>query len=193
VKGGQKKMENKTVGIIISVGVAVLIGIVLVQIIAETTAPVTTKAVTTDTLNIAGARNNGLLSINASKGYNASDILTYPASTSWKTDYADCAITSIRMKNQTGGILTDGVDYNWVDDGSRARGSLSLVNTLNLNTSLSNTTTITYDYCTEDYLAEGWGRTVLNMVPGFFALAILIGVAFVIFWILKKEGIEMDI
>jgi hypothetical protein len=173
--------------------VAVLIGIVLVQIIAETTAPVTTKAVTTDTLNIAGARNNGLLSINASKGYNASDILTYPASTSWKTDYADCAITSIRMKNQTGGILTDGVDYNWVDDGSRARGSLSLVNTLNLNTSLSNTTTITYDYCTEDYLAEGWGRTVLNMVPGFFALAILIGVAFVIFWILKKEGIEMDI
>jgi hypothetical protein len=97
------------------------------------------------------------------------------------------------MKNQTGGILTDGVDYNWVDDGSRARGSLSLVNTLNLNTSLSNTTTITYDYCTEDYLAEGWGRTVLNMVPGFFALAILIGVAFVIFWILKKEGIEMDI
>lgn len=186
-------MENQTVGIIIGVGVAVLLGIVLVQIIAESTTTVTTLSTATDTLNIAGARNDGLKSINASKGYNASDILTYPASTSWKANYDACAIKTIRMKNQTGDILTDGVDYNWVDDGNGARGSLSLVNTLALNTSLSNTTTITYDYCGDDYVAEGWGRTVANLVPGFFALALLIGAAFVIFWILKKEGIEMDI
>ena len=36
---------------------------------------------------------------------------------------------------------------------------------------------------------SSWGSTVLKLVPGFFALAIFIGAAFVMFKILQAEGV----
>jgi hypothetical protein len=53
---------------------------------------------------------------------------------------------------------------------------------------VSNTSVVTYDYCADDYVG-GWGKTVLNLVPGIFVVAILILSAFAILSILKKENV----
>jgi hypothetical protein len=47
-----------------------------------------------------------------------------------------------------------------------------LKNTLALNSSASNTTTAMYAYCPNEYIGS-WAKTVMNLIPGFFALALL--------------------
>ena len=128
--------------------------------------------------------------INTTAILEADDVLTQAASaTTWKTGDTACAISSIQLYNQTGDLMTVTTDYTWATDGNGNTGNLTLVNVGDLNTSISNSTTITYNYCPDNYLAASWQRTILNLVPGFFALAILIGAAFVILRILKNEGI----
>jgi len=187
-------IENKSnlTGYIISIAIAILLGVILVAIIADDTVSSTALTSVTDTVDISSLRSEFI--INASLGpLNATDILSQPASASaWKTLDTTCAISAIRLYNQTGDLMTLTTDYTWTTDGNGNIGNLTLENIPDLNSSASNITTITYDYCPNDYITESWQRTVLNMVPGFFALGILIGAAFVILHILKKEGITGD-
>jgi hypothetical protein len=188
--------EGKTVGIIIGVAVAIILGVVLVGVIANQTQDKSTLKSQTDTVNIAPLRMVGgglnYTLAEANKLY-ADKILTHPAGNNWKSDYSGCAITTVKYYNQSGALMSSADDYTWVEDGNGGIGWLRLKNVNNLNNSMVNSTTITYNYCPDEYVAESWQRTVLNMVPGFFVLAILLGTAFVIIWILRQEGVDIGI
>jgi hypothetical protein len=46
-----------------------------------------------------------------------------------------------------------------------------------------------YTYCPDTYVNLSWGRTILNLVPGFFAL-MLIGIGIGLFYkVLRNEGL----
>lgn len=175
--------EKSSVGIIILMAVAVLIGAILVQIIADQTVSKTQLKSSIDTIDvntaIVGQENKTLQSVIFT--------VTNPPTT-WRT--SDCPLTSVVIKNSTGTTLTE--TTGWVMD--KAAGTFYMVNGSEAWTSFSgatNTTTVSYTYCPAEYINEGWQRTVLNLVPGFFVLAILLGAAFVIFYILKKEGVDL--
>ena len=190
---------EKSLGIIISVAVAILIGVILVTIIAEQTITKTKTASYTDTVNLAplrGANGEYNYTLAESNKLYADKILSHSAgAVPWKSQTSDCAITTVTIKNSTGSIASSANDYTWVEDGNGGIGWLRVKNSTygpTLGASSSNTATITYTTCPNEYVASSWGRTVLDLVPGFFVLAILLGAAFVIFYILKQEGIVMD-
>ena len=92
--------------------------------------------------------------------------------TGWKK--ADCLLTGVVVTNSTGVAMTVDTDY-LVD---LTAGTISFLNTSETYYTYDNTTNVKYDYCSDDYLNSSWGRTVLPLVAGFFALAILgVGIA----------------
>jgi hypothetical protein len=114
------------------------------------------------------------------------------APTGWKAG-GECPLTNFKVTNSSGDELTLTTDYT-VD---LETGKFALVNNDDVNLTSNtyglfptNITYVSYDYCPDTY-QKGWGGTVLNLVPGFIALAILMAVAFVILWILKKEGVDV--
>lgn len=100
----------------------------------------------------------------------------------------DCPLTSFVLTNNTGTVLTKDTDYSFTG----STGLLEMLNTTTTNsTKMGALVYYSYDYCGSNYVS-GWGKTMLNMIPGFFALAVLLGVAFVIFYVLRKEGVDID-
>ena len=187
--------ENKMVGIAIALAVAVLMGVILINVIATETQSKTQLVGYADIVSIAPLRTVGGAindtDVAANRLY-ASRILSHPTSAYGKNAISDCAISTIVLQNSTGATWTDGVQYAWVADGNGVDGYLRIINSVVTNNSVSNRTTLTYQTCPDAYVA-GWGRTIMNLIPGFFALAILIGAAFAIFHILKEEGVELNI
>ena len=61
-----------------------------------------------------------------------------------------------------------------------------------MKTFLPNTTYVTYTYCPNEYVTSGWAKNITNLVPGFFVLALFIAAAFIIFYILRNEGVSID-
>ena len=103
--------------------------------------------------------------------------------TNWKVD--DCPITAFVLKNNSGTVLTETTDYVL----TASAGTFVFVdnallnNTINMST---NETLATYEYCSDEYLNLGWGRTVIDLVPGFFAIALLL-VSIGLFYSVGKE------
>jgi len=108
------------------------------------------------------------------------------APTSWKT--ADCPLTSFAIKNASGGTaLTITTDYV----PSLSAGTFTLVNStateaMVVSANPTNLTYVDYTYCPENYMNLTWGRTIINLVPGFFALAIL-GASLLLFYSVAKD------
>ena len=174
-------MKGKSVGILLSVGVALIIGIVLVTIIAEQTITKTQLKWQSETVDISTTR--------LGSNIDPAVILTLDTGVgNWRNGYSECIPSSINYYNQSGSILADATDYVY----TAATGTFHLEDTDIINQTDSNTTIASYLYCPDDYLAEGWSRTVSNMVPGFFALAILLGTVYVIFHVLKEEGVTLN-
>ena len=174
--------EKSSIGIIITVAIAVLIGVILVQIVADQTVAKTQLLAITDTIDV----NSAVVGTTNRTKQSVIFTVTNPPTT-WRQDL--CPLTSVTIKNVSGATLAE--TTGWVMD--KSAGKFYMVNGSVAWTSFSgatNTTTVSYTYCPDEYINEGWQRTVLNLVPGFFVLAILMGVAFVIFYIMKKEGIE---
>lgn len=55
-----------------------------------------------------------------------------------------------------------------------------------VNSQIGNTSRVYYNYYPMSYLEQGWTRTILNMIPGFFALALL-AVALALFYSVAKD------
>jgi len=170
-------MESNTSKLVLAFFTLIL-GIVLIGSVADTSSLVTTKVtVTNETLDISDAVYGETGTINASV---ALTITNYPSG--WKT--GDCPITSFVMRNQTGETLTVTTDYVF----TASAGTLTLEDTLSLNetSGVSNDTYIDYVYCGDDYLNLAWGRTVLSLVAGFFALALL-GASLALFYDVARD------
>lgn len=166
--------EIKVTGLMIAVFVILIIGTVLLGVIATQEQEATQLAYATETVNLAPARLAGG-AINSTYYFHLTN--GCPFST-WRADQGSaCYINNLGVKNSTGGTLVDPTNYVFVSNGAVCTGANSgdirFTNTLSVNNSASNTTTVSYSYCPDAYLTQSWARTVLDLMPGFFAIGLL--------------------
>jgi len=99
--------------------------------------------------------------------------------TGWKAQ--SCPIPTIVLTNGTTTLIS-------VTDYTYSAGIINLISSLNNNWSSGNSYLTSYSYCADGYVS-GWGGTVLTLVPGFFALAILIFSVGMFYSLAKDAGI----
>ena len=183
-------MAEKTnvVGMLISGFVVLLIGLVLIAVVSETTLTATQKTQTTETINVAPARfGSNDMAVNYSF-HLANSCPSTPSD--WRKDYSDCAISGVLVTN-TSDTLVDNTDY-YVNTSCDSKsgvvtGDLHFINAT-WQPRAGNLTSVTYSYCADGYMTTGWANTVLKMVPGFFALAIFLGAMVLAMYLLKRGG-----
>jgi len=170
---------------LIAAFIMLILGIVFASQAATIGQEVTTKTTIEDeAISLTTARTtDGLGDINVSVTFT---IVEDPTNT-WKS--ADCPITNVIYGNSSKDFIVT-TDYTF--DG--ATGVLTLVNSTNVRgpagaVTGSNDTLISYDYCGDDYINLTWGRTGINLVPGFFAIALLLISVGLFYSIAKENGI----
>lgn len=169
-------MENNSVSKIVVGFFMIILGLALIAAVANGSALVTSKTnVVDEAIDISTARN-------ASGGINitASNFTITNVPTGWKVD--ECPISSVTYGNATEDY-TDTTDYNFY----ASSGILQVLESAEANDNNDNTTLIDYTYCPDAYVNLAWGRTVLNLVAGFFALAIL-GLGLGLFYSVAKDA-----
>lgn len=112
---------------------------------------------------------------------------TYPfqvthSPTGWQLQ--DCPLTGISIVNATNTALTKDTHYTFYP----ANGTWYLkgvtVNTTHFNA--NNNSYVSYTYCGDDYLSQSWGRGVMGITTGMFALGLL-GVSIGLFYSIGKD------
>ncbi len=173
-------MENNSVSKIVVGFFMIILGLALIVAVADGSALVTTKiGVVNETVSIASARNNS----GADFDINSSvEIIITNAPSDWKI--TDCPISGFSMKAENGTILVSATDYTLI----ASTGTLTFMNTTEVvQAGLTNVTTSDYTYCPNDYINIAWGRSIINLVAGFFALAIL-GLGLGLFYSVAKDA-----
>jgi hypothetical protein len=149
--------------------VTLIIGLVLVGQVAISTSSLTAYTANTQTSSFASARIAGG-AINESVYFYPTHFIE--AASGWRADTSGCSSedisTSVSITNSSGGAFVDGVDVI-----INTAGSYTLLNTDKVNGTTNNVTLVSLQYCPDGYIS-GWSGTVLALVPGFFALALLI-------------------
>ena len=175
-------MDNSNVSKIVIGFFMIIVGLALIGAIANNgDAVVSQKVVINETFDISDARN--LTGTTFALNYSV-DITIASANipSGWKT--TECVLSGFSLVNQSGTALTDTTDY----DVAESTGIVNFYNTLNANMSgTSNTTYVSYTYCPDGYLTIAWGRSIINLVAGFFALAIL-GLGLGLFYSVAKDS-----
>jgi hypothetical protein len=149
--------------------VTLIVGLVLVtQIAVSSNTVTTTTGVASETHTVAStyAAGRNTTNINPAITYTLTN-----APSGWKT--YDCPITNFVLRNSSGSTFTVTTDYVF----NTVTGTYTLVDSAHALASLpvaNNNTYATYSYCGDNYLNLDWGRSVLALTPGFFALALLI-------------------
>lgn len=169
--------DNKSVMLLVGAFVAIIIGVSLLGVIATEGNKITNiNNVSGETVDYSSAREAGTGAIDP----NNFTIANPP--TTWRI--GQCPITSFVLYNSSGS-LTNVVDYTF----TASSGVIVFNNTDNVNGSASNTTSTTYEYCSSSYMTQDWSRTIIDLVPGFFALGLLgVGVG-LFFAVGRKENI----
>lgn len=178
-------MENRNLNLLIVAFLALILGVALIGQVASNSSVVTDKKNVADeshslascVLDIGGDLD---FTINESNSACNITVTNYP--TNWKQE--DCPLTSVVVGNATLDFTED-TDYRVF----ASSGVIQLLNTTTTSTGYANTTLVDYTYCGDDYLNSAWGRSVMKMVGGFFALALLgIGI-WLMYGIFRNEGI----
>ena len=107
------------------------------------------------------------------------------APTGWKVD--DCPLTGIAIKNATNAALTRDTHYTFYPE----NGSWTLKGTT-VNTSkfwANNNSYVSYTYCGDDYMNLSWGRSVLSVTVGLFAIGLLITSVGLFYSIARDSGL----
>ena len=161
--------------------VTLILGIVFAAQVADIGQDITTTiGVSNETVSYV-AKMDGIGEVNES----AANITVANAPTSWKVD--DCPITDVKVSNASGTELTLDTDYQLV----ASTGTIAILNTTDTNSTnnIGNTTLVNYNYCGDDYMNLGWGRTGIDLVPGFFALALLLTSVALFYSVAKENGV----
>ena len=160
-------MVTSSAGKLIAAFVLLIIGIVLAAQVASIGQDVTTKDLKqNDSVAIPAAGYDAGGHVDIAYVYTVAN-----APTSWKIE--DCPLTDIILKDSAGQLYDLTTDYIF----TASAGTFTLFNTTEtyLSRESANTTYATYTYCGDDYINLTWGRTGVNLVPGFFALTLLQG------------------
>jgi len=185
------------VGIGIAAAVMVLIGVIFVSVIADEQVNKVQLEQQTDTLT--------LIKIGATQANNyTTDYQLTKLDDAWRETFPECAKatlatgTNIIIYNSTGSEMSNngacgagenGNEYYIVEGAS----TLNICNDESVNDTVNTFVTVRYDTCPSENYVGGWAQTIFKLIPGFFALAILIGAAFVITRVLKSENIDIGI
>ena len=168
--------------------VLVLLGTVLVGVIA-------TQALANTSLTVQGnekhfitntsKNDNNLTFLNESTIYK---VTNYP--TDWKP--AQCPLSDFVLTNKTGAVLAEGASNGYVLNA--AAGTYYLRNTagslaLAMGSGSDNATYATYKFCPDAYVTNSFGRTALLLIPGFFALALMLAGVALFYSVGKETGI----
>ena len=129
----------------------------------------------------------GVIAYQVNTSYQIIPTVVATAASTWRSDVSECTAGTIiegSYANASGTVLGAG-NYS-VDT---TTGYITLVNTAMTNRTDFTSIIATNDNCPDGYLTQGWQRQMINLVPGFFALAIL-GVGLWLFYgIAKEQGI----
>jgi hypothetical protein len=159
--------------------VTLILGLVLIGTIATSVIGVSSGTqVINETQAIGIAMDAGTVETNVA--FNVTN-----APTGWKTE--DCPLTGIAIKNATNAALTRDTDYTFYP----TNGSWTLKGTT-VNTSkfwANNNSYVSYTYCGNDYLNSSWGRSVLNISVGMFAIALLVASVALFYSVAQEAGI----
>jgi hypothetical protein len=98
------------------------------------------------------------------------------APSGWKATDTDCYLSDVVVTNATGTAYTLNTDYKVFE----ITGIIQMLNTSTTETP-NNVTLIDYKYCGDSYMADSWGRSVLNVNVGLFAIAILIAAVTIVY------------
>lgn len=189
-------MENQSISLLLAAFILIILGASLIVVIADQERAITTTLSTfNETIDVSTVRQGAVADALATYSWDITartaigNVYAPNTKDEWKNDYGACAITVTagELTNLTGTYaLVDGTDYNLTTDGYVAFFNSSLAWNATIG---SNSTLISYTHCPDDYIAIGWHRSVLFLVPGFFALGIL-GAGIALFYgVMKKEGI----
>jgi hypothetical protein len=171
-------MENKSIALVITAFFMLILGVSILTPTADTIAGKTTKvSVVNEAINLATARLPGSGQINITlSNYTIANVPN-----GWKLD--DCLVSGIVYGNSTDDYTLD-TDYKFYNP-----GTLQILNSTNTDGGTTNTTLLDYTYCADDYLNSQWQRTVTNLVPGFFAITLLLISVGLFYQVAKNEGI----
>lgn len=170
-------MESKSLAFLITGFVLLIVGVSLLTPTAEIVLGQTDKlGISNEALDISSARINAAGNINETLEFTVTN-----NPTGWKSE--DCPLTNFVYGNST-------TDYTLTTDYlvTLSTGVFTLKNTTT-TISGTNSTLADYTYCADDYLNSSWQRTVLNLVPGFFAIALLLIAVGLFYSVGKSEGV----
>jgi len=103
------------------------------------------------------------------------------APTGWKS--VDCPLTNVVVGNDTTTLTLDTDYYLFA-----STGVLQLLNTTETeNGTIGNDVYVDYTYCGDGYVNSSWGRNILGVNAGLFAVAILIIVVALVYMYLKNK------
>lgn len=171
-----QKMTGNT-GKVIAAFFLLILGIALLTTVATESNDRTSLSATTETIDVTAAK----LATSINESY-----VLGPFATLEDTNI-DCPITGLTITNSSGTALALTTDYV----PALGAGTFTLVSTDQaFNGTADNDTLIAYSYCPIGYMNLGWGRTGINVVPGFFAIALML-VAVALFWQIYQD-IKLD-
>lgn len=179
-------MENKILNYLVLGFVFLILGTALIPTIATSTSEKTNlHLVVGENHNITSGFNITDAQVNESES-GSNFTINYPPE-GWEV--TECPIVEFSLQNDTT-VYTSGTDYNFYP----ASGLVQVLNTTttdgNNNTEIPNGDLyVRYGYCADGYLNSGWGRTVLNLISGFFALALLGGALFMFYQVFRETGV----
>jgi len=175
--------ELNTTSKLILAFVTLMLGAVLIGVIATQGLLVTDKITVVDEfMDFSAKMDGGANQVNESGPNNT---VTYSPE-GWKV--LDCPITNVVVTNSTGTVWVLNTDY--LLDASQ--GDIAILNTTSTNvtnTNSLNSSLIDYTYCDDNYMNISWGRTAVNLVSGFFALAMLLISVGLFYSVAKDAGI----
>ena len=170
-------MENSSISMLIGAFVALIIGISLIGVVATEGNEVTNK------VTISGESIDYTTAVQVNGTINNSVEFTIAnVPSGWRI--TGCPVSSFDLYNTSSSLVLT-TDYTF----NTATGIVSFKNSANVNGTATNVTTATYKYCDKEYLTQSWNRTIIDLVPGFFAIALMaIGIGLFI-GVMKREGI----
>ena len=173
--------EKKITVLFVSTFILVLLAIAFLTSISEQTSLSTEKTkVADESYNLTGEGCYAGGQVNESDS--DCNLTVTNAPTGWKA--VDCALTSVVVTNTTGTTLTSGTDYNVY----ASTGVVQMLNTTDTDVeSLGNNVLIDYSYCGDSYVNSSWGRSILGVNVGLFAVAILIAVVLLVYVLFDKK------
>jgi hypothetical protein len=163
--------------------VTLTVGLVLIGQIASTGNTVTSKTSSSESIDISSARLAGGAINTSTRFYPA---VATQATSGWRADTSGCGADTVIVgsyTNASGSALTPTTDYV-----TNSAGYFTLVNSTTVFYS-TNTTVAVLSYCPDGYLSQSWQRSILNLVPGFFAIALLVFAVGMFYSLAKDAGI----